>query len=83
MRRQLECMELSLGMGQESAKSLWIRISSQTNMDAVVCCRTPDQEDVDEAAFYQLEEASCSQVLVFMADLNQYLITCQISAWFR
>ncbi|KAK4819106.1 hypothetical protein QYF61_025365 [Mycteria americana] len=67
-------MELCLGLGQESAKSLWIKISRQTNMDAVVVCisyRPPDQEgDVDDAFFQQLEEASCSQVLVLMGEFN-------------
>lgn len=31
-----------------------------------ICYRPPDQEEVDEAFFRQLGEASCLQVLVFM-----------------
>ncbi|XP_009950151.1 PREDICTED: gamma-aminobutyric acid receptor subunit beta-1-like, partial [Leptosomus discolor] len=61
-------------MGQESAKSLWIKISSQTNMGADVvriCYRPPDQEeDIDKAFFQELEAASYPQVLVFMEDFN-------------
>lgn len=32
---QLECLELCLGMYDESFESLWIRIIRQTNMDGV------------------------------------------------
>lgn len=73
-------MELHLGMGQESAKNLWIKIRRQTNMGAVVVgiySRPPDQdEDIDKAFFQQLEEALCLQILVLMGELN-YLDICQ------
>lgn len=52
-------------MGDNPVKNLWVRIcsriSSQTNMDDVVdiYCKFPDQEEIDETFFKQLEKASC------------------------
>lgn len=67
VREQQERRELRLGVCQEPAETLWVWFSGQANMGAVVvsiCCRPPDQEELDEAFFKQLEEASCSQTLV-------------------
>jgi len=35
-----------------------------------VCDKDPDKEEVDEVFCRQLEEASCSQTLVFMGEFN-------------
>lgn len=67
MGEQWECLE----MADETDESLWVRIRGQTNMDNImmtVCYRLLDQEDVGEAFFSQLEEASCSQALVLLRD---------------
>lgn len=45
-----------------------IRIIGQTNM--TVCHRPHDQEDINEALFRQLAEASYLVALVLMGDLN-------------
>ena len=48
MGEQEKCMELCLGMDDEPADSLWVRISGQTNMGEVVvgrmqtCISKPD-----------------------------------------
>ncbi|GAB0193231.1 mitochondrial enolase superfamily member 1 [Grus japonensis] len=74
VREQLECIKFYLGVDEERAKSLWVRIKGQANMgDAVVGVyyRPPDQEEeVDEAFYRQLEVASQSQSLVLMGDFN-------------
>ncbi|GAB0188415.1 protein NYNRIN-like [Grus japonensis] len=62
----------------QNAEGWWVtpenQISSQTNMGAVVVgiyYRPPDQEeDVDEAFFQQLEEASRSQALGLLGDFS-------------
>lgn len=54
-------MGLCLGTGQDSVKSLWVKISGQTDMDGGVvgiCYRFLDQENTDESAFKQLEGRS-------------------------
>ena len=54
-------------MGDEPTESLWVMINRQTNVDNTVvgvCYRPPDQEEVDEAFFRQLEEASRLQAPV-------------------
>jgi len=68
---QQECMELFLGLHEESAESLWVRITGKTTMvDNVmsVCYRSHDEEEAGETR--QLEEASCSQSLVLTRELN-------------
>ena len=48
-RVQLECTELHLGMNSDSAESLWVRISRQTNTGSIVegvCYRPPAEEEV-------------------------------------
>ncbi|GAB0209421.1 hypothetical protein GRJ2_003407800 [Grus japonensis] len=71
---QLECMELHLGMGEETTKSLWVRIKGRAgagDIIAGVCYRPPDQGDrADEALYRQIGAASCSQALVLMGDFN-------------
>ncbi|GAB0186320.1 hypothetical protein GRJ2_001097300 [Grus japonensis] len=55
------------------SQSLPMRIIRQTNVvaDFVGICYGPsDREEVDDVFFRQLEEASCSQALVLMGDLN-------------
>lgn len=62
MTKQLECMELHLGMDNEQAESLWVRIKKQTSLgDSVVGvgCRTLDKE-VDEVFCRKIEVTSCS-----------------------
>ena len=67
-REHPECTEFCLGTGDDPVKSSWVRIIEQTNTR--VCHRPPDQEDVDEALFRQLAEASHLVALVLMGDLN-------------
>lgn len=73
-RKQLEYMELCLEMGHEPTESLCVKINRQTNTDTIVtgiCYRLFDQDQkVDEVFFKQKEEASHSQALVFIANLN-------------
>lgn len=56
-------MELCLKTDEEPPESLWVRISGQTHMDNIavgVCYIPPGQEeDVDEAFFRQVKDASC------------------------
>jgi len=74
VREQLECIELCLGVDEERANSLWVRIKGQAHKrDSAVGLyyRPPDQEEeVDEAFYTQLEVASQSQALVLMRDFN-------------
>ena len=63
-------------LNEEPVESLWVRINRTTSVEDVVvdiCYRPPDQEE--KAFFRQLEEASHSQALVFVAGLqsHQYL----------
>ncbi|GAB0203090.1 hypothetical protein GRJ2_002774600 [Grus japonensis] len=67
--RELECIELCIGMDEERVESLQVRIKGQANMG--VYYRPPDQEEKADEAFYrQLEVASQSQALVLMGDFN-------------
>ncbi|KAF4804354.1 hypothetical protein TURU_008626 [Turdus rufiventris] len=73
VRQHLECTELCLGVDNEWVESLWVRIKWQTskgNTVVGVCYRLPEQEEVDEAFYRQLEAASQSQVLVLVGDFN-------------
>ncbi|XP_050769715.1 macrophage immunometabolism regulator-like [Gymnogyps californianus] len=74
VRDQLECMELCLGMDEETAERLWVRMKDKTGKGGIVmvaCYRPPDQEEqADEALCRQLGAASRSQALVFMGDSN-------------
>lgn len=66
-------MELCLGMDNEPAESLWVKVKGHTNMiDIVVnvCHSPPDMEEVAEAFFRHLEEASHLHLLVLMEDFN-------------
>ena len=65
--------------GRNTWSSAWGRTTSQLRAEGSwstlwwvdVCYGAPDEEEeVDEAFFRQLEEASCLQALVLMADLN-------------
>ncbi|GAB0204485.1 hypothetical protein GRJ2_002914100 [Grus japonensis] len=71
---QLECMELHLGIDEELAERLWVRIKRSTgtgDIIAGVCYRPPDQGDrVDEVFYRQLGAPSCSQALILMGDFN-------------
>jgi len=63
-------------MGQESVENLRVKISGQSNMAAVVVgmsYRLPDQEEVCQAFFRQLGEASSSQALTLMGKFNHIL----------
>ena len=67
MRTQLECMEVCLAMDNEPTESLWVRTKEVTGMGDIivgVSYRPPDQKEVDEALYRQLEAASRSQALV-------------------
>ena len=46
------------------------------NVVVGVCCRLPDQKEVVDEAFRQLEEASHSQAVVLVGDFN-HLDICQ------
>lgn len=66
--------ELCLAMDEEPAESLWVRTGNWTNMVNIVvgvCYKPPNQEKEVEGTFFgQLEEDSCSQILVLMGDFN-------------
>ena len=75
VREKLECIELCLGVDEERAETLWVRIKGQAHMGDVIMgeyYRPPDQEEeVEEEAFYrQLQVASQSQALVLTGDFN-------------
>lgn len=66
-----------LGMDDEPAESLWVRIREQTTVvNAVmrVSNRPSAQEEEVDEAFRELEEASHSRDLIFMGDLNHPII---------
>ena len=62
MRKQLECIELCLGVDEEQVESLWVRIKGQAHMGDIVVgvyYRPPDQEEeVNETFYRQLKVAS-------------------------
>jgi len=74
VREQLECIELCLGVDEEQAERLRVRIKGQAHTGDIivgVCYRPPDQDvEVDEAFYRQLQAASQSQALVLMGDFN-------------
>lgn len=49
-----ECLEVCLGMGEESTECLRMRIKGTGGIKVAVCYRPPDQDD-------QAEEALCGQ----------------------
>lgn len=62
-------------MGEEPAESLWLSISWQVNLSAVVvagfCYRLSDQEEeVGDIVCRQLKEASLSWAVVFMVRIQ-------------
>lgn len=61
VREQLECMEFCQELMGKAYQCGFVGI----------CYGPSDQEGVDKAFFRQLEEASCSQVLVFTGNLKQ------------
>ena len=77
-------MELCLGMDEEPAESLWVRIQERTGKGDTtvgVCYRPPDQEkQADQALYKKIGAASFLQALVLM-DFNHppYLLEGQDS----
>ncbi|CAM4377561.1 unnamed protein product [Caretta caretta] len=73
VREQYDCSELKYETS-EKPESLWIKFRSLSNKGDVVvgvCYRPPDQGDeVDEAFFRQVAEATGSHALVLMGDFN-------------
>ena len=66
-------MKLYLGMDDWPTESLRVRIKKKTNTSDIVvsvCYRLPDQEEVDEVFYRQLEVALRLQTLVLMGDFN-------------
>jgi len=67
-------MELCLEMDGQPTESLWVRIKEEKGKGDIivgVCYRPPDhKEQVDEALYRQLEEASNSQAVVLVGDFN-------------
>lgn len=66
---QWECMEICLGVDQEPAQSLQVKVKGHTNMTDIVvriCHSPPDKGEVAEAFFRHLEEASHLHVLVLL-----------------
>lgn len=61
VQQHLKCIEICLGVDDEQAESLRIRIKHQTSKGEIavgVCYRPPEQEDkVDKAFYRQLEVA--------------------------
>uniref|UniRef100_K7F1Q8 Reverse transcriptase domain-containing protein n=1 Tax=Pelodiscus sinensis TaxID=13735 RepID=K7F1Q8_PELSI len=73
VREHYDCSELQYKEGEKLVESLWVRFKGANSSDVVVgvCYRPPNQVDeVDEAFFEQLSEASRSQALVLMGDFN-------------
>jgi len=74
VREQPDYVELCLRADEEQVESLWVRIKGQTHTGDIiegVYCRSPDQEEeVDEAFYRQLQAASQSQALDLMGDFN-------------
>lgn len=73
VRKQLEYLELCLGVDQKPNNSLWIKSGSQTNV--VWCCivgiyyrHTDQEENADKNFFKQLGEVSCAQVVFLTGD---------------
>ncbi|KAK4817029.1 hypothetical protein QYF61_026035 [Mycteria americana] len=70
----LECVELHLGMDQETTKSLWVRIKERAGTGDIIVgvCHSPlDQENrADEALYRHIGAASRSEALVLMGDFN-------------
>ncbi|CAM5113306.1 unnamed protein product [Natator depressus] len=73
VREQYDCSELRYET-VEKPECLWIKFRSVCNKSDVVvgvCYRPPDQGDeVDEAFFRQLTEATRSHALILMGDFN-------------
>ncbi|CAM4574228.1 unnamed protein product [Lepidochelys olivacea] len=73
VREQYDCSELRYETA-EKPECLWIKFRSVNNKSDVVvgvCYRPPDQGDeVDEAFFQQLAEATRSHALVLMGNFN-------------
>ncbi|CAM2095472.1 unnamed protein product [Caretta caretta] len=73
VREQYDCSELRYET-VEKPECLWIKFRSVSNKGDVVvgaCYRPPDQGDeVDEAFFRQLTEATRSHALILMGDFN-------------
>ncbi|XP_074986240.1 uncharacterized protein LOC142072657 [Caretta caretta] len=73
VREQYDCSELRYETA-EKPECLWIKFRSVCNKSDVVvgvCYRPPDQGDeVDEAFFRQLTEATRSHALILMGDFN-------------
>ncbi|CAM4648647.1 unnamed protein product [Lepidochelys kempii] len=73
VREQYDCSELRYETVEKS-ECLWIKFRSVCNKSDVVvgvCYRPPDQGDeVDEAFFRQLTEATRSHALILMGDFN-------------
>ncbi|CAM4394956.1 unnamed protein product [Caretta caretta] len=73
VREHYDCSELRYETA-EKPECLWIKFRSVCNKSDVVvgvCYRPPDQGDeVDEAFFRQLTEASGSHALILMGDFN-------------
>uniref|UniRef100_K7F0X2 Endonuclease/exonuclease/phosphatase domain-containing protein n=1 Tax=Pelodiscus sinensis TaxID=13735 RepID=K7F0X2_PELSI len=69
-----DCSELQYKEGEKPIESLWVKFKGANNSSDVlvgVCYRPPNQVDeVDEAFFGQLREASRSQALVLVGDFN-------------
>jgi len=74
VKDQLECMELRLGMDEEPTENLWVKIKGRAGASDTtvgVCYRPPDQDQqVDEALYRQIGEASRSKALVHTRDFN-------------
>ncbi|GAB0184093.1 hypothetical protein GRJ2_000874600 [Grus japonensis] len=74
VRQQEECMKIiCLGMDTGPAESLWVKVKGHTNMSDIVvgvCHSPPNKEEVAEAFFRHLKEASHLHVLVLMGHFN-------------
>jgi len=74
VKESIPCEELSLKNSHEQVESPWVSIrdrGNKANLMAGVYYRLPDQgEPIDKAFLLQLQEASRSQALVLLGDLN-------------
>ena len=74
VKKWIDSEELPVRNSHKQVESLWIKIKEQTNKGHLVvgvCYRPPDQgEPADKAFLLQLQEASHSQALIPMGDLN-------------
>jgi len=74
IKKSIQCEELSLKNTHKQVESPWVKIRDRGNKGNLVMgayYRPSDQEEpTDQAFFFQLQEASCSQSFIPLGDFN-------------